>query len=65
MLDELLNSDNPLVRYGFAVLIVFGSLYFASSIGLLPFNVAWIISVIILVMVLMRHIGRNGATFRP
>ena len=65
MLQEMLNSDNPLVRYGVAALGVFGTLYFLATTGIIPLNAAWLISVIVLVMVLLRQIGENRASFRP
>lgn len=63
MLNTILRSDNPLVRYGFSTLIVFGSLYFLSATGIVPTKVTWLISVIILVMVLMIQVGGKGAKF--
>lgn len=35
MFNELLNNPNPFIRYGFASLVLFGGLYFLSSIGLM------------------------------
>lgn len=63
MLNEIINSDNPLIRYGFSTLIVFGTLYFLATAGIIPLNAAWLISVIILVMVFMRQVGGKRATF--
>lgn len=63
MLNSILKSDNPLIRYGGSTLIVFGSLYFLSSVGLVPVQAAWLVSVIILIMILMLNIGQRKATF--
>jgi len=64
MLDDILKSNNPLVRYGFASLIVFGSLYFAASVGLMRTDTAWLVSLIIGLMVLMRKVGGERASFK-
>jgi|JI9StandDraft_1071089.scaffolds.fasta_scaffold57805_4 hypothetical protein len=63
MLDIVLKSDNPLVRIGFATIVVFGGLYFATSVGLIPARAGWLVSVIILIMVCIRNIGGKRASF--
>lgn len=63
MLDSILKSDNPIVRYGGATAIVFGSLYLLTSFGIIPMNSGWLIAVIILVMILMRNVGGRGLKF--
>jgi hypothetical protein len=63
MLDIVLKSDNPLVRIGFATIVVFGGLYFAVGTGILPSRTGWLISVIIFTMVCIRNIGGKRASF--
>lgn len=59
MLTDMLRSDNPLIRYGVAALVVFGPLYLLQTYNV---QFAWTIAIIILVMVVMANVGR-GASF--
>jgi hypothetical protein len=53
VLDFILKSDNPLIRYGGATLIVFGGLYCLGAIGLFPTKSMWLIAVIILLWLVL------------
>lgn len=62
MLQEMLSSDNPLVRYGIAAFAVFAPLYILSSFG---FRWAWVIAVLIFIGVIIKVVGSGNASFRP
>lgn len=55
MFSELLNNSNPLIRYGFASLIVFGGLYFLSSIGMMSVRFARFVALIAFGWFLLRN----------
>lgn len=61
MLSAIWHADNPLVKYGFSSVIVFGTLYILDSFGV---SGAYLVAVIILILVLIRFVGDNHASFR-
>lgn len=50
MLTEMLNSDNALVKYGVATLVVFGPLYILSSFGV---DSTFLVAVLVLMVVIV------------
>jgi hypothetical protein len=55
MFDRLLKNENPLIRLGFASLVVFGGLYFLSSIGIMSTRFARYLSLIAFAWFILRN----------
>lgn len=60
MIEQIIRSDNPLIKYGLSSLIIFGTLYILASMGVpgtMTFATAFVIGFAI-------YIARNQMTFR-
>jgi hypothetical protein len=54
MLNNLLKSDNDFVRYGTAVAVVFGGIYLAISVGIVPEKIGWFFAVLVFVSFILK-----------
>jgi hypothetical protein len=59
MFDAILGIQDEFIRYAVAAAIIFGSLYMVATSGLVPLKLAQLFAIIIGVMVVIRHYGRN------
>lgn len=59
MLNDILGSSNPLIKYGGAAFIVFAPLYILQSYNV---TFAWLVAIIILLMVVLPKVAA-GASF--